>query len=110
MIIWQDISEAESIVEHTEHHLHGTTCMFTEVDSQFVVVITCGFAFSPRLCPSLILRRAVDGSHLRIGSQFTTIEEKSQMRGGDKHSILVAHHIIRFVALHTDGHRHGSVG
>ena len=54
ILTWQVISETETIVEHTEHHLHEATCLFTIVDRQFVVMVTGCPILTPGLSPCLV--------------------------------------------------------
>ena len=110
ILTWQVISETETIVEHTEHHLHQAACMLPIVDCQFVIMVTGCLILAPGLSPCLVLRRTADLTHGHVGTQFLMIKTKTKMRGSDECTSLIVDCVERTMILHTDGHHHGSVG
>ena len=110
IIIWQDISESEAIIEDAEDDLHRASCLLLIVDCQLVVVVAYAFVLTPELLPGLIFRRTAYSPHPRMGSCLTISEKKTQTRGTDNLFTMETNLVECLFGLHTDSYLHGSVG
>ena len=110
MATWQNISEPDTIVEYAEHNIHAPACLLLEIHRQLIIVVAHLKLFTPGLCPGLVLRCIVLARHPGMVAQHAAVELEAEVRGSYKYFALIPHSIIRFVGLHTDGHRHGAIG
>ena len=111
-LMWQDITEANTIVEHAELDVHLLFLPYTFLkrDSQLIIMIAHGVFLTPHLLPRLILRGGLLASHPGLITQHATIELETEMRGGDDHLHTAADRIIGLVVFHADRDRDNAIG
>ena len=81
--MWQNITEANTIVEHAELDVHLLFLPYTFLkrDSQLIIMIAHGVFLTPHLLPRLILRSSLLASHPDAIAQQATIKQETEMRG-----------------------------
>ena len=111
-LMWQNIAEANTVVEHTELDIHLLSLSYSLLkrDSQFVIMIAHGVFLTPHLLPRLILRSSLLASHPDVIAQQATIKQETEMRGGNNHRHTATNGIIGLVVFHADTDLDGAIG